>query len=283
MPRSCVALGVAMTAAASVGSVSAFTAPLSSQLSHRHHQQESSLRMMSSEGGNAAAAPQGDGPVSRRQCLASAMSAAGLVAGAAAAGAREAPKPPPRARLPEGDTQGSDYMELGGGSKSFAKPRIRYPDFRDLENGLQFKDAKVGTGRAVTDGDRVVFDWEGYTIGYNGNLFESNRGPKGGDFDKDKDSSRFVVGSGTIIPGLEEGIKGMQAGGVRQIVVPPELGYPEGDRKHDRVGPKPSTFSGTRALDFVLSNPGYIDKTLLFTVKVVRVDKPGDRTSRSGK
>lgn len=56
MPRSCVALGVAMTAAASLGSASAFTAPLSSQLSHRHHQQESSLRMMSSEGEKEAAA-----------------------------------------------------------------------------------------------------------------------------------------------------------------------------------------------------------------------------------
>lgn len=62
-----------------------------------------------------------------------------------------------------------------------------------------------------------------------------------------------------------------------------KMGYPENDRKHDRVGPKPSTFSGTRALDFVLSNPGYIDKTLLFTVRVVRVDKPGDRGSRLGK
>lgn len=67
-----------------------------------------------------------DGPLSRRQCLASAVSAAGLLAAAAGAGARDSPRTPPRARLPEGDTQGSDYMELGGGSKSFAKPRIRY-------------------------------------------------------------------------------------------------------------------------------------------------------------
>lgn len=55
------------------------------------------------------------------------MSAVGLLTAATAAEAREPPKVPPRARLPDGDTQGSDYMELGGGSKSFAKPRIRYP------------------------------------------------------------------------------------------------------------------------------------------------------------
>lgn len=62
-----------------------------------------------------------------------------------------------------------------------------------------------------------------WTAGYNGNLFETSKGPKGGDFDKEKDSSRFVVGQGNIIPGLDEGIRGMQAGGVRQIVVPPEV------------------------------------------------------------
>lgn len=38
-------------------------------------------------------------------------------------------------------------------------------DFKDLDNGLQYKDAKVGAGRAASEGDRVVFDWEGYTIG----------------------------------------------------------------------------------------------------------------------
>lgn len=40
-------------------------------------------------------------------------------------------------------------------------------DFKDLDNGLQYKDAKVGAGRAASEGDRVVFDWEGYTIGEN--------------------------------------------------------------------------------------------------------------------
>eukprot|EP00904_Undaria_pinnatifida_P000764 jgi/Undpi1/10689/HiC_scaffold_29.g13137.m1 len=227
--------------------------------------------------------PRANGPLSRGHLLASAMSAVGLLTAATAAEAREPPKVPPRARLPDGDTQGSDYMELGGGSKSFAKPRIRYPDFETLESGLQYKDAKVGSGTVASKGDRVVMDWEGYTIGYNGNLFETSKGPKGGGFDKEQTSYRFVLGNGDVIPGLEEGIKGMKAGGVRQIVVPPELGYPENDKKHERVGPKPSTFSGYRALDFVLSNPGYIDKTLLFTIKLIRVDKPGDRASRSGK
>ena len=62
--------------------------------------------------------------------------------------------------------------------------------------------------------------------------------------------------------------------GVRQVLVPyGELGYPADDLPHDRVGPKPTTFSGQRALNFVLENPR-VDRTLLFNVKLVRVDKP---------
>jgi len=41
-----------------------------------------------------------------------------------------------------------------------------------------------------------------------------------------------------------------------QIVVPAELGYPLDDPDHVRVGPKPTTFSGQRALNFVLENQG---------------------------
>ena len=55
-----------------------------------------------------------------------------------------------------------------------------------------------------------------------------------------------------MVPGLEKGLMGMQAGGVRQIVLPyGPFSYPNNDPTHDRVGPKPSTFSGQRALNFV--------------------------------
>ena len=78
-----------------------------------------------------------------------------------------------------------------------------------------------------------------------------------------------------MIPALEQGVLGMSEGGVRQIVVLPALGYPPSDPSHAKVGPKPSTFSGQRALDFVLQNQELIDKTLLINVKCIRVDKPG--------
>ena len=171
---------------------------------------------------------------------------------------------------------------------------VRPPDFVNKQpgyevrpSGLQVKDAKIGTGAAAEKGDRVVYEWEGYTIGYFGRPFEMKNGQKGGDFSGERDFARFVVGRGEVIPALEEGVVGMKEGGVRQIVFPPELGYPMvGDQRagkmadpgHDKVGPKPSSFSGTRALDFVLtSKDDQLDKTLLINMKVVRVDKPGGK------
>ena len=115
---------------------------------------------------------------------------------------------------------------------------------------------------------------------------------KGGDFASDQDSDRFVLGKGEVIPALEEGVLGMREGGVRQLVFGPELGYPfVGDQRlgqladpaHDRVGPRPKSFSGMRALNFVLESKGdVIDKTLLINVKLVRVDKGGVKATRGG-
>ena len=101
------------------------------------------------------------------------------------------------------------------------------------------------------------------------------RGPKGGAFDKDQEYARAVLGSGEIVKGLDCAFRSMQPGGIRQVLVPyGELGYPvDSDSNHERVGPKPSTFSGMRALNFVLENPR-VDRTMLFNLKLVRVDRP---------
>lgn len=51
-----------------------------------------------------------------------------------------------------------------------------YEDFTSTPEGWSYKDVKVGSdagGGDLTDGDRVVFDWSGYTIGYFGRPFEA--------------------------------------------------------------------------------------------------------------
>ena len=160
-------------------------------------------------------------------------------------------------------------------STKFAPKFVQtYEDFTQDPEGWQFKDVKVGSGdQTLATGDRAVFDWSGYTIGYFGRPFEAKGGPQGGAFDKDLDYSRTVIGSGSIVPGLEKALMSMKPGGVRQVIVPyGALSYPADDLEHTRVGPKPTTFSGQRALNFVLENPR-VDRTLLFNVKLVRIDK----------
>jgi len=135
---------------------------------------------------------------------------------------------------------------------------------------------KIGT-TAAGRGDRVVFDWSGYTIGYFGRPFQAKGGPKGGAFDKEIDFSRCVIGDGKVVKGLEEAFVGMKSGEGKQVLIPSgSLSYlsSKEDNGHAKVGPAPTTFSGQRALDFVLDNPR-LDRTILINVKVVRVDKRG--------
>lgn len=164
-----------------------------------------------------------------------------------------------------------------------------YPDFTQVieDDGSfwSYKDVKVPTGSTTSTvtpqiGDRVVYEWSGYTIGYFGRPFEAKGGPQGGAFDKELDYSRSVLGKGELIKGLENAFltDNMTVGTIRQVVIPyGPLSYPAGeDADHSKIGPKPSTFSGQRALNFVLDNPR-VDRTLLFNIKLVRVDSPDNK------
>ncbi|EFJ05865.1 hypothetical protein SELMODRAFT_450892 [Selaginella moellendorffii] len=165
------------------------------------------------------------------------------------------------------DAEFADMPALRG--KDYGKTKMRYPDFKETSSGLQFKDLKMGTGPIPKPGETVVVDWAGYTIGYYGRIFEARNKAKGGSFEgNEKELFRFKVGRSEVIPAFEEAVASMSVGGVRRIIVPPELGYPEND--YNKKEPKPTTFSGQRALDFVLKNQGLIDKTLLFDIELLK-------------
>eukprot|EP00887_Chlorella_sp_A99_P005544 scaffold1.g5544.t1 len=142
--------------------------------------------------------------------------------------------------------------------KDYGKLRYEYSDYVQTASGLQYQDIKVGEGPSPKEGQTCVVDWAGVTVGYYGRPFEARNKPKGSAFTgDDKDFYPFVLGAHT-------------AGGIRRIIVPVELGYPQQDFNRG-VGPVPSTFSGKRALDFVLKNQGFIDKTLLFDIELISV------------
>lgn len=163
--------------------------------------------------------------------------------------------------------------------KDYGKSRMRYPDYETTPSGLQYKELRSGDASAQPPkaGDLCVIDFDGYTIGYYGRPFEARNKPKGSSFvDDDKDFYRFTLGAGTVIPAIEEAVADMRPGAIRRLIVPVELGYPVGKNglPDSRLkGPRPTTFAGQRALDFVLQNQGLIDKTLLFDVELIRVDR----------
>ncbi|KAK9832253.1 hypothetical protein WJX74_004292 [Apatococcus lobatus] len=154
--------------------------------------------------------------------------------------------------------------------KDYGKSRMKYPDYVMTDSGLQYQDLRPGSGEQPQSGSRCEVDWDGYTIGYYGRPFEARNKPKGSSFTgDDKDFFKFTLGDHSVIPAFEEAVAGMKTGGIRRIVVPPEIGYPDNDFK--KQGPVPTTFSGKRTLDFVLKNRGMIDKTLLFDIELIKI------------
>ncbi|KAH9329111.1 hypothetical protein KI387_001219, partial [Taxus chinensis] len=126
--------------------------------------------------------------------------------------------------------------------KDYGKSKMRYPDYVETESGLQYKDLRIGVGSTPKIGDAVVVDWDGYTIGYYGRIFEARNKTKGGSFEgNDKDYFKFQLGSKQVIPAFEEAVASMSVGGIRRVIVPPELGYP--DNNLNNAGPRPTTFS----------------------------------------
>jgi len=158
-------------------------------------------------------------------------------------------------------------------NKDYGKARTIYPDFTLTTSGLQYKDLQVGSGdKTAAAGKRVVLDWSGVTIGYYGRIFEARNKSRGGSFTGDeKEYMRMTVGDPNVIPAFNEALEGMKVGGIRRILVPPEIGYPEPKNGFKGYLPAPGTFSGKRTLDFVLQNEGMMDKTLLFDIELLKI------------
>ncbi len=82
-------------------------------------------------------------------------------------------------------------------------------------SGLQIEDVTLGEGPAATAGQWV-------SVHYTGWLTDGRR------FDSSLDRNEafdFPLGRGRVIPGWDEGVQGMQVGGVRRLTIPPELAY----------------------------------------------------------
>ena len=81
------------------------------------------------------------------------------------------------------------------------------------------QDTVIGTGDVAVSGNSVVVNYTGHFV--DGKVFDSSI-TRGEPF-------QFVLGSGQVIKGWDQGILGMRVGGKRTISIPPELGYGAND------------------------------------------------------
>lgn len=123
-----------------------------------------------------------------------------------------------------GDDKSSDDSGASGQppavtGASGEKPQIATPE-GDPPTKLVVKDLKTGKGKKAADGDEVSVQYVGVSWS-TGQEFDAswNRG----------EPFEFQLGSGQVIPGWDEGVVGMKAGGRRELVIPPDLAYgPQG-------------------------------------------------------
>jgi len=84
------------------------------------------------------------------------------------------------------------------------------------DSGLRYQDLQSGSGAVATGRGQTVI------VHYTGWLEDETK------FDSSRDRNEpfsFPMECGYVIPGWDEGVKGMQVGGTRRLVIPPELGY----------------------------------------------------------
>ena len=99
------------------------------------------------------------------------------------------------------------------------------------DSGLQYVDIREGDGAMPQKGQTVV-------VHYTGTLADGTK------FDSSRDRGRpfqFRLGVGQVIAGWDEGVGSMKVGGLRQLVIPPELGY--GDRGAGGIIPPNATLN----------------------------------------
>ncbi len=115
--------------------------------------------------------------------------------------------PAPRRRSPIP----TDLSKLSDGTI----PNAADPNLKPLgDRGLKYRDLKIGDGAVVEPGAYVLADYIGW-------LHEDNT----------RFDSSFATGQpftgilGKSIPGWQQGIVGMKVGGIRKLVIPPELAY----------------------------------------------------------
>lgn len=79
--------------------------------------------------------------------------------------------------------------------------------------GVYVRDVQVGNGQPIDSTSEISLHFVGMFT--NGKIFTATQAKP----------FRFTMGTGQVIEGWEDGLRGMRVGGRRQLVIPPFLGY----------------------------------------------------------
>jgi FKBP-type peptidyl-prolyl cis-trans isomerase FkpA len=109
-------------------------------------------------------------------------------------------------------------------------------DNRGNFKSMVIDDVKIGAGAAVNVGDTVSVHYIG-TL-QNGQEFDNSH--------KRGQTFQFTVGAGQVIQGWDKGLVGMQVGGERILVIPPDMAYGS-----EGIGPIPGGATLVFAIELV--------------------------------
>lgn len=116
-----------------------------------------------------------------------------------------------------GDDGNESTEGRGGGNESTVDSEVEgcvTNEVVETDSGLEVEDLECGTGEEAEGDSLVQVHYTGELE--NGTVFDSSRGGE---------PVIFALGTGQLIEGFEEGIRGMKVGGIRRMTIPPELGY----------------------------------------------------------
>lgn len=151
--------------------------------------------------------------------------------------AAEAPAAPPPEVQSEAVEEPTEEDEAVEAARTLGTPSDN--ELVTTSSGLRYIDVSAGEGEAAKSGDTAAVHYTGWLV--NGTKFDSSV-DRGEPF-------LFPLGAGRVIRGWDEGVDGMMVGGVRKLIVSPELGY--GSRS---IGPIPP------------------DSTLIFEVELLGIE-----------
>lgn len=98
-------------------------------------------------------------------------------------------------------------------------------DGATLEDNLRVRDVDCGSGPEAERGFSATVNYTAWIEGPD--PFDDTDGEAYTFDDTDGEPYTFRLGSGQVVSGWDQGLVGMQVGGVRELVVPTELAYGE--------------------------------------------------------